>query len=196
MPEVRTATATDLPAIGEVLARAFDGDPVWDFLVPVRSRWRSKAAAFFAADARNRLPHGMVLVDEERGGAALWVPPDAWRTKPSALAREMPKAVRLFGRNLPKALRSLSFVEKAHPQAPHNYLAVLGTDPAHQGKGIGSALVAHVTDQADAEGMPCYLESSKESNVPFYRRHGFEVTEALVLPGGGPTVWGMWREPR
>lgn len=73
---------------------------------------------------------------------------------------------------------------------------MLGTDPDHQGKGIGSALVSHVTDKADAEGMPCYLESSKESNVPFYVCHGFEVTEELSLPANGPKVWGMWREPR
>jgi len=196
MPEVRTATASDLPAIGHALARAFDGDPVWSFLVPQQSRWRARAAAFFAADARNRLPHGMVLVDQERAGAALWAPPDTWRAKPKDLAREMPNAIRLFGRNLPRALRMLSSIEKAHPKGPHNYLAVLGTDPDHQGKGTGSALVAHVTDRADEEGMPCYLESSKESNLPFYGRHGFEVTEALVLPANGPTVWGMWREPR
>lgn len=196
MPEVRTATPADLPAIGRTLARAFDGDPVWDFLVSRRDRWAARAAAFFSADTTNRLRHGMVFVDEHCQGAALWAPPDTWRAKPADLAKEMPNAIRLFGRNLPRALRTLSFIEKAHPSAPHNYLAVLGTDPDHQGKGIGSALVSHVTDKADSDGLPCYLESSKESNVPFYARHGFEVTEELGLPANGPKVWGMWREPR
>ncbi len=195
-PRVRPATAADLPAISRTLARAFADDPVWEFLVRRRDRWAARAAGYFAHDAGNRLRHGMVLVDEHCRGAALWMPPDAWRAKLSDLAREMPSAIRLLGRRLPRALLTLSFVEKAHPKAPHNYLAVLGTDPDHQGKGIGSALITHVTDTSDEEGMACYLESSKESNVPYYARHGFEVTEAMVLPGGGPTVWGMWREPR
>ena len=48
----------------------------------------------------------------------------------------------------------------------------------------------------DREGLPCYLESSKERNVPFYRRHGFEVVQEVSLPGDGPSIWTMWREPQ
>mgnify|MGYP000553009847 CR=1 FL=1 len=61
---------------------------------------------------------------------------------------------------------------------------VLGTDPAHQGRGVGSALMEPVLRECDEAGLHAYLESSKASNVPFYRRHGFEVTGSLDLPGG------------
>jgi len=43
---------------------------------------------------------------------------------------------------------------------------------------------------------PAYLESSKERNVTFYSRFGFRVTDEVRMPGGGPTVWLMWRDPQ
>ena len=51
-------------------------------------------------------------------------------------------------------------------------------------------------ERCDAEGLPAYLESSKERNVPFYRRHGFEVREEIHFGPGGPPMWPMWRAPR
>jgi ribosomal protein S18 acetylase RimI-like enzyme len=87
-------------------------------------------------------------------------------------------------------------MEKAHAEQPdHYYLAVLGTHPDQQGRGVGSALMAPVLAKCDAEGVGAYLESSKESNVPFYERHGFAVVGEVTFPSG-PTIWPMWRDPR
>ena len=47
---------------------------------------------------------------------------------------------------------------------------------------------------ADAEGLPCYLESSNPRNVSLYLRHGFVETGQLPLPDG-PSLIQMWREP-
>jgi ribosomal protein S18 acetylase RimI-like enzyme len=92
-------------------------------------------------------------------------------------------------------LPGLARIDAHHPQEPHLYLSVLGTDPSAQGRGIGSALLTPALAQCDADGVPAYLESSKERNVAFYARHGFRVTEELDLPRG-PRMWLMWREPR
>ena len=73
-------------------------------------------------------------------------------------------------------------IERAHPRDPHYYLAVLGTDPDEQGRGIGSALIQPVLETCDRDEVPAYLESSKERNIDFYARHGFRVTDELVLP--------------
>lgn len=87
-------------------------------------------------------------------------------------------------------------IERRHPKEPHLYLAVLGTDPAHQGKGIGSSLIHEVLDDPSNVGEPAYLETETEENVAFYYRHGFEVIDEFDTPMGGPHIWLLWRDPR
>ena len=55
--------------------------------------------------------------------------------------------------------------------------------------------MAPVLERCDTDGVGAYLESSKESNIAFYSRHGFQVTEEIKLLAG-PPMWKMWRDPR
>ena len=100
-----------------------------------------------------------------------------------------------LGRDTAEASRLLTAVDAARPKTPHWYLATLGTDPDRQHTGVGSALLRSVLAGVDDEGLPAYLESSKESNLAFYGQHGFEVTGEIHTPRGGPTLWLMWRTP-
>jgi ribosomal protein S18 acetylase RimI-like enzyme len=195
--DVRKATGSDTPRLAEVLARSFFDDPVLSWMTPDEERRRRKGPLGFATWLeRIYLPKGEVYTDADRRGAALWSPPGKWRIPVGLQLRLAPRFVRLYGLSrTPLLLRGLAQLDRSHPDdRPHWYLAVLGTDPDHQGTGVGSALVQPVLDRCDAEGLGAYLESSKEANVPFYRRHGFEVTGEVRLPEG-PPLWPMWREP-
>lgn len=57
-------------------------------------------------------------------------------------------------------------------------LAVL---PSEQGKGHGAALMRAITSRADAEGLPCYLESSGPRNRAVYKHLGYEVLTTRTL---------------
>jgi hypothetical protein len=39
--------------------------------------------------------------------------------------------------------------------------------------------------RADAEGVPCYLETQNVRNVRFYRKQGFRVVSDGEVPGHG-----------
>jgi GNAT superfamily N-acetyltransferase len=77
----------------------------------------------------------------------------------------------------------------------HWYLLVLGIDKDRQGMGLGGAIIQPTLERADRERLPCYLETMKERNVTFYRKHGFDVVVEGELPNGGPHFWTMRREP-
>jgi ribosomal protein S18 acetylase RimI-like enzyme len=195
-PAARKATHADIEALSESIARAFDDDPVWIYLFPERRR-HERARAFVAYE----LQHHYLRQDETwtvdgLGGAAAWMPPKTWRQTNLDTVRSLPTMLRLIGTRLPTAARAMAAIEDAHPPGDHYYLSILGTDPAHQGKGVASACLGPVLARCDAQGLGAYLESSKETNIPFYNRHGFEVTRVLPLPNGGPSLWLMWREPR
>ncbi len=90
----------------------------------------------------------------------------------------------------------INAIEKVHPTEEHYYLEVLGTSSRMQSKGVGSAMIGHMLERCDAEGMPAFLESSNPRNIPFYARHGFRTTGEIEVGKGAPTVTAMWREPR
>jgi GNAT superfamily N-acetyltransferase len=178
-----------------MLARAFLDDPVACWSCPSDRRRPRTNARFFDVRMRQLLGQEQVYTTGDGSGAALWALPDRWRMSPRDLLGLAP-LVPAWGRRLPRVLRGLSRVEHAHPETPpHFHLAVLGTDPLRQGQGIGSALLSPVLALCDHDHVPAYLESSKESNIAFYARHGFRVTDELRLPKG-PPVWPMWRAPR
>jgi GNAT superfamily N-acetyltransferase len=194
---IRKAEVSDTRRLAGALARAFADDPLIAWLLPrERARARGLPALFELEVKYLHLPHNEVYTTAELSGGARWAPPDKWRTPPTSLLRAIPRLALALGSRIPVALRTITAMERVHPREPHWYLAVLGTEPAAQGKGVGSALLAPVLQRCDREGVPAYLESSKESNIPFYSRHGFEVSGRVDLPGGGPRVWPMWREPR
>jgi ribosomal protein S18 acetylase RimI-like enzyme len=82
-----------------------------------------------------------------------------------------------------------------HPKEPHWYLPLLGVDPAHQNKGVGGALLRHVTDRCDRDGVAAYLESSNPRNIALYERHGFEIL-GRAQSGQSPVITPMLRRPR
>lgn len=50
--------------------------------------------------------------------------------------------------------------------------------------------------RADADGVPCYLETANEKNVPFYQKQGFSVIVDTIDSTSGLRLWTFRREPR
>lgn len=180
-----------------MLARAFHADPVASWACrpdEVRPRVLER---LFGMRLRDIHAHGEIWTTDGLESVAVWAPPERWHT---TTRQDLAYATCLFHPRLlfrmPMVVAGLLRAQSMHPrEPPHAYLAILGTDPAAQGRGLGSAMMAPVLEQCDRDGLGAYLESSKEQNIDFYARHGFRVTAERRLPRG-PRLWPMWRDPR
>lgn len=194
--QARPVDRNDAQPLSEMLGRAFFDDPVMEFLIQDAAVRRAKLPRLFRLFLRLGMPYGACDVTPGYEAAALWRPPGCWHMPFFQYIINGPDLLGIFGlRDALRAMSVMDVVEKQHAKEPHFYLQVLGTDPAKQGKGFGGIAIRRHLAIADAARMPCYLESSKVSNIPIYQSFGFELTGEIKLPGG-PSVYPMWRKAR
>jgi len=199
-PAVRAARRGEAALLGQVLADAFAGDPVFAWLIPPQLPGRDdRLRTFFTSMSRSYLRRGKpCYLTADASAAALWAGPGAWAMPLSHVILEAAPSGLAFRRHLLRALRTQLQVERLHSAqlAPHWYLGYLGTRRDRQGEGLGTQMLQHVLAGLDTDGMPAYLESSSERNLPLYERNGFRVVGELQALGHGPAIWRMWREPQ
>jgi GNAT superfamily N-acetyltransferase len=194
---VRKSTAADVPAMAGVLARAFYDDPVFSWVLkadPKRMRMLERGFELFLR--RIWMEQEQTYTTADIVGVAAWELPGKWKVGLGLQLRLAPAMIRIFGRRLPRVLRALMAIEASHPTALHYYLPFIGVEPAWQGRGLGSALLAPVLERCDRERLPAFLEASTPRNRAMYERHGFDVMEEFKLGQGAPPQWRMWRQPR
>jgi GNAT superfamily N-acetyltransferase len=193
---IHRATAAEAPRLARTLSRAFLDDPVTAYFMPnPASRLRELELMFERINVpKVAAPHDMMYRTEDYEAVALWLPPGKTVMSLGESLRLLPALVRTFRHRALRGLRGMAEMDRHHPDVPYYNLHFIGTDPAHQGRGHGAALMRPLLERFDREGVPAFLESSTRRNHSFYRRHGFEMTGEFPLPGGGPPLWTFWRE--
>jgi GNAT superfamily N-acetyltransferase len=191
----RPAQPADVGRLARSLADAFDGDPVWRWLVPAGGRL-DRLERFFALELSHvALPRGTAWTTDALDGAVLVLPPDGWRLPLTVQARHAPAYARTFGRRLPRALAFLTRMEAHHLREPHWYVAYAGVAGSAQGRGRGRTLLEAALERADADGLPAFLEASSPRSAVLYRRLGFEDLGEVRFAGSPPLTL-MRRAPR
>jgi len=195
-------TSEQVEEAGDMLGRAFFDNPMSLYLLPEEERRLRPLSRMFAAFTRYCHLYGEVHVTASRvDGSAAWLtpegPPMSRETIAAAGMAAMPQEMgqEAFQR-LMAMKRHFDELRQRDVPEPHWYLWVLGVDPPRQGHGVGSALLRPVLSLADQDGLPCYLETDKAINVPFYQGHGFQVVVEGDLPDDGYPYWTMKRPPR
>jgi len=184
-----------------MLGRAFVDDPLLRAIVgdePANDRARRMGRLFGAllgTHRRDGQPVLGVIDDGDIAGAAIIEqagrPAGALATAVTGLPF-VPAMISAIG--LSGVRRAMTVVDElAHhrPQDPHIYLAVLGVEPAMQGRHYGVAMLDYLREQAAVRSdlVGVYLETAKEANVAYYTKAGYKtIGEIAPL---GVRVWRM-----
>ena len=189
--QVETATAADSAAVIDAMMLAFAGDPMarWSWPDPgtYRETFPRFAHAFGGVAFEQGTAHRI-----GRAALALWLAPGVYpdaQQMGELMEQTISPTLQKDGEELMRQMSSF------HPQQPHWYLPLIGVDPAHQGKGLGDALLRHQLAICDRDGALAYLESSNPRNVSLYVRQGFAPL-GRIQAGSSPVMVPMLREPR
>lgn len=171
--DIRPIRPGEHKLIGKIIGESFADDPIYQFLLGPQSAITAHAT-FMAKTVY--LEKGFGHIADDHSGCTLWLPPSAtaqlslWQT-----LTMLPPLLRYSGlRRLIRALPAGDKIESHRPKEPHYYLFAIGTTRDGRRKGLGSKLIEAGLKIADETGMPAYLENSKDENMAFYQRHGFE----------------------
>lgn len=193
LPDLRFAERGEWKTMGHVLGSAFENDPV--------SRWTlggpmAVLATYTALSREVYLARGFGCFASDLGGA-VWLGPGTSKLMPwSAQLRLAWQLIRLSGPDsVSRSLRVDEAMRSKRPADPHFYLFAVGVLPEGRGRGLARALIQRMTDQADALGLPCWLENTNPLNEPLYCGLGFEAVETFSPAPGCPPLTTMLRPP-
>lgn len=214
---MRHLRESDVSRTGEILASAFQDDPFYRLLFPDPGVRAGVLPAYFEASSRvaGRVgcayvvtgPATVLGLGSPGGapgrvlGAALWERPQS----PQALRDDRPPHDvadhrDLFGasafENYVAVMRHLAAIRSKDPGGRHWYLNLIGVVRGAQQRGIGDALLRPILARADADGVPCYLETFADATLPWYARLGFAMARTGVEPRTGLSWWTMIRPAR
>lgn len=202
---IRAAGADDRELVVRLLDEAFQDDPVSGWVFPGEEYRRTTHHLLMAAFTDAVLTEGRIDVTEDGTACALWL------SIPAADDTEHADTEHVGADGTDEAVRLRETVDPANPRVEeitrlmadshpadraHEYLWMVGVAPGRQGEGLGSALIRHVLDRCDREGLPAYLEASSARSTKLYERLGFAFTGTTLALPDGPRMWPMWREPR
>ena len=189
---IRTVTVADTEPALAALTLAFGSDPPCRWAWPDPQQYLEAFPRFARAFGGAAIEHGTANYHEGFSGVALWLSPGVTPDEASLMSviEDTVKARRKDG-----MFSMFEQMDNFHPREAHWHLPLIGVDPAHQGQGIGAALLTHVLKTCDSQKMLAYLEATSAQNIRLYERHGFAALGTIQVVDSPPVV-PMVRKPR
>lgn len=224
--EIVPMTERDIPEAVECVQTAFAEDPYFLWLFdntkynPSRNAASLSAHFLYGLNCNTPMFVAKAPPSDKRSstvvGVCWWFNPhppsrpvswSTWTQDWILSARQLIYNLRFAGRgglNMRRYLLWKEMQKKTHDAVwtdPRGYYFcnVIAVSAEMRGMGLGRKLVEVVTERADRDGVPCYLESSRgEPNTIIYGKMGFELVSEIDCVEGGEAckLYCMVRQPK
>jgi GNAT superfamily N-acetyltransferase len=184
--------------VADLFAAAMQADPLQIHFFPDPGRRLEQLRALYGFKVAS-VGGNIYASTPAMKGCAIWIPPggDGGQRFRVNMLSPLLRLLRLvpfaaFG----KMMHYDRFCRDLHHAlipAPHWYLDGIAVARQHQGKGHAGQLIRPILALADASGIPCYVETQNQTNVPIYARFGFRLLRAVMLPGTNVSHFAMLR---
>ena len=193
---MRSASVADIPAMVDLLAKAFEFDPyiAWFGNPKDRAIARGRRQALEYCLCHSAVSCERAYLSDDGKAAALW---QEYGKKPRSLGFMLANLGYFLRCGLSSTIRSVGAEAEAArklPAEPHLFLWTIGVDPEARGRGQFRELLSPLLEEADSARVPVFLETTVERNVSIYERHGFTLVERYRYRDS-PEIRLMRREP-
>lgn len=179
---MRSATRTDKPLVTDLLSAAFDDNLSVNYIVHQNDKRKQRIRALMDYSFEVCYRFGKVWLSEDCKACALVLYPHQKKINLYAVWLDVKLIFTAVGiGGIKKALDREAKIKAKQPKEPMAYLWFIGVSPLYQHQGTGSKLLQQVIADAEQQGLPVYLETSTERNLPWYEQHGFTEYDTLDL---------------
>ena len=166
MPHAKLLTPADNLDAAETLARAFQNESGWSYVIPDPELRAQRLVGAFHLFLRDEHRKGAVFGTDRFEAVTLWRAPGKAHDSLWDRTRLIIPFLKTLRWSIIRGLEVADLIEKHLPKEPFWYLHYAGCDPAFQGKGHGGAAIRAGLDRADHDGLPAYLSSVANGPEP------------------------------
>ncbi|WP_442795425.1 GNAT family N-acetyltransferase [Pelobium manganitolerans] len=176
------ATKKDKPLVADILTNSFDANQSVNYVIQqdTHRKERINALMNYSFDICKR--YGKVYLSKENKSCALVLLPEQKKQNWWTLLKDMQLMFSSIGFfNIGKALKRESAIKDKQLTENVYYIWFIGVNPDEQNNGYGSAMLNSLLNEAAAMNRTVCLETSTIKNLPWYKKHGFEIYDELDL---------------
>ncbi|RYP47449.1 hypothetical protein DL768_006511 [Monosporascus sp. mg162] len=218
--EVTSGGKERVDKAADILAAAFDSDPVYGYFlhdIPEDRRQLSRHKALHAFIKACALNDGEIVEAADWGSCGVLMPPGRKAENPfTILQAGLIPLVMTVGVTCSRRMiygytgTAEELKEKVLSKEETNafwYVVWMGTATERRHQGLASKVLSYMQDKARGDGRPLWLEATTQNSRRLFSKHGFQDVGEIILgkgvvgPDGAPkkngegvTIWGMvWR---